>query len=41
MAGMFFCRMPDLLGIDHVDLFQLDRTGAAKGIIKIDLRKRL
>jgi hypothetical protein len=42
--GDVFCRMPELLGVDHVEFFQTDQTdreGRAKGIIKIDLRKSL
>jgi hypothetical protein len=40
-GGDVFCRMPDLLDVDHVEFFQTDRMGQSKGIIKIDLRKRL
>lgn len=39
--GDVFCRMPEILGVDHVEFFQQDRSGLPKGIIKIDLRKRL
>lgn len=37
--GDVFCRMPEIFGRDHLEFFQTDRTGIAKGIIKIDLRK--
>ncbi len=40
-GGDVFCRMPDILDKDHVEFFQTDRDGIAKGIIKIDLRKLL
>jgi hypothetical protein len=40
-GGDVFCRMPELLDVDHVEFFQTDRMGQSKGIIKIDLRKRL
>lgn len=40
-GGDVFCRMPDILDKDHVEFFQSDRFGNAKGIIKMDLRKRL
>jgi len=40
-GGDVFCRMPDILDNDHVDFFQSDRFENPKGIIKVDLRKRL
>ena len=40
-GGDIFCRMPDILDKDHVEFFQSDRFENAKGIIKIDLRRRL
>jgi hypothetical protein len=39
--GDIFCRMPEILGKDHVEFFQSDRTGVPKGIIRVDLRKAL
>lgn len=40
-GGDVFCRMPEVLRKDHLEFFQTDRDGMPKGIIKIDLRKRL
>jgi hypothetical protein len=39
--GDVFCRMPEIMGKDHVEFFQMDRDRVPKGIIRIDLRERL
>jgi hypothetical protein len=37
--GDVFCRITNVFGGDYLEFFQSDRTGIAKGIIKIELRK--
>lgn len=39
--GDIFPRMPELLGIDHFMVFQMDEEQSAKGILMVDLRRPL